>query len=375
MEIKTQQGGESLLWHSAFFEAIQLELDKYSQDLQFIAEYPLTTEPLRIDVVIIKKSSDVVIEKNIASIFRKENIIEYKSPDDYVSVDDFYKVYGYACLYQSLHKVGMKDLTLTFVESHYPRKILEHLQEERGYVVEEKWPGIYIIRGDILPIQIIDNRKLSAEENIWLKDLDNKLDLPEFQRITTEIQKQGKGARIKAYLDVILKANLKSLLEAIRMSDETLTLEGIFEEAGFIEKWEARGEAKGEEKKAKDIARNMLKNGFSVEQTALLSGLDVVKVKALSDYTLRSQFATANREEGIAMALDTLVNITQDEIEYARISSLIKSQLDYQSGMVGAKREGHAEKALEIALKMKAAGRPLSEIIEFTGLPAESIEH
>jgi predicted transposase YdaD len=52
--------------------------------------------------------------------------------------------------------------------------------------------------------------------------------------------------------------------------------------------------------------------------------------------------------------------------------------LDYQSGMVGAKREGraegHAEKALEIARKMKVAGKPLSEIMEFTGLTAESIE-
>jgi len=88
-----------------------------------------------------------------------------------------------------------------------------------------------------------------------------------------------------------------------------------------------------------------------------------------------------NREEGIAMAVDTLVNITQDEIEYARMCNLIKSQLDYQSGMVNAERkgraegrtEGHVEKALEIARRMKAAGRPLSEITEFTGLPAEDI--
>jgi predicted transposase/invertase (TIGR01784 family) len=81
-----------------------------------------------------------------------------------------------------------------------------------------------------------------------------------------------------------------------------------------------------------------------------------------------------NREEGIAMAVNTLVNITQDEIEYERMSNLIKSQLDYQSGMVGAKREGRAEKAFEIAQKMKKAGRPFNEIMEFTGLPAETIE-
>jgi predicted transposase/invertase (TIGR01784 family) len=92
--------------------------------------------------------------------------------------------------------------------------------------------------------------------------------------------------------------------------------------------------------------------------------------------------AIINREEGIAMAVETLVNITQDEIEYARMCNLIKSQLDYQSGMVNAKREGREEglaegmekEKLEIARKMKNAGRPLSEIEEFTGLPTETIE-
>jgi len=37
-------------------------------------------------------------------------------------------------------------------------------------------------------------------------------------------------------------------------------------------------------------------------------------------------------------------------------------------------KEGRQESTLEIAGKMKAAGRPLNEIMEFTGLPIESIE-
>jgi hypothetical protein len=168
------------------------------------------------------------------------------------------------------------------VESRYPRDLLGHLQGERGYVVEERWPGIYIVSGDILPIQIIDSRRLSAGENMWLKDLDNRLEASEIQRITAEILRQGKAARIKAYLDVITKANKESLQEAVRMSDGALTLDKIFEEAGLVAKWEARGLARGEEKKAGEIARNLLKNGFSVEQTAVLSGMDVIKVKALT---------------------------------------------------------------------------------------------
>ena len=38
------------------------------------------------------------------------------------------------------------------------------------------------------------------------------------------------------------------------------------------------------------------------------------------------------------------------------------------------KAEGKTEGTLEIARKMKNAGRPLSEITEFTGLPAESVQ-
>jgi len=262
---------EGIPWHTAFFEAIQMELDEYSRDLQFISELPLNTQPLKIDAVIIKKSRDIAIEKNIALIFRKENIVEYKSPDDYVSVGDFYKVYGYACLYSSLNKADMKDLTLTFVESHYPKKVLAHLQEERGYTVEEKRPGIYIVRGDILPIQIIDNRKLSEEENIWLRDLDKKLDVPEMRRITTEIYRQGKdkAARIAAYLDVITRANSEILEEVIKMSDSSLALEKIFEKVGWIAKWKAEGEEKGRQQgrnEERQYFLNMLDQGLSVEE-------------------------------------------------------------------------------------------------------------
>ena len=244
--------------------------------------------------MIIKKSRDISIEKNIATIFRKENIVEYKSPDDYVSVYDFYQVYGYACLYLVLNKADIRDLTLTFVASRYPRELIAHLKEKRGYTVEESRPGIYSIRGDILPIQIIDSRRLSAEENLWLRELDNRLGAVELWRIRKEVALQGKGGRIKAYLDAIIRANKESLKEALQMSESAMTLDQILEEAGLTAKWEARAEARGlaegeargiargEEKKAGEIAKNMLESGFSEEQTAKLSGLDITKIRALS---------------------------------------------------------------------------------------------
>jgi len=80
-----------------------------------------------------------------------------------------------------------------------------------------------------------------------------------------------------------------------------------------------------------------------------------------------------NREEGIAMAVNTLINITQDEIEYERMSNLIKSQLDYQSDMVDAKRKGRAEGMLEAAHNLKALGISTEIIVKSTGLSLEEI--
>jgi len=286
-ETKKTSEEEGIPWHTAFFEAIQMELDEYSRDLQFTSEFPLNTRPLKIDVVIIKKSRDVVIEKNIATIFRKENIVEYKSPDDYVSVGDFYKVYGYACLYSVLNKADIKDMTLTFVESRYPRELLAHLREVRGYSVEEKQPGIYIVSGDILPVQIIDNRKLSSEENIWLKDLDKKLEPAEKRQIAAEIKKLGKdkAARIKAYLYVIQRANLMSLREVGEMFDIDLAWDKLLVETGYAARWEARGEEKGREEGMgigmEKAARNLKALGVSTEIIVKSTGLSPEKIAKL----------------------------------------------------------------------------------------------
>jgi predicted transposase YdaD len=80
---------------------------------------------------------------------------------------------------------------------------------------------------------------------------------------------------------VIKRANLMSLREAGKMFDIDLAWDELLVESGDAARWEAKGIARGEEKKAEEIARNLLKNGFSVEQTAVLSGMDVVKVEAL----------------------------------------------------------------------------------------------
>ena len=84
-------GKRILQWHPAFQAALQIELSQSKDFLQFEREYNLTEKPLQIDTLIIKKDPGCQIEKSIGRIFRQYNIVEYKSPEDYISVNDFLK--------------------------------------------------------------------------------------------------------------------------------------------------------------------------------------------------------------------------------------------------------------------------------------------
>jgi hypothetical protein len=169
---------------------------------------------------------------------------------------------------------------LSFIESRYPKKLLDHLRNMRGFAVEKAAPGIYTVRGDVLPIQVIDSSRLPAEENLWLKSLTNRLDVSAFNRLSGEVTRQGKDARISAYLQVIAQANPEAIKETMEMG-KTLTLEKVLEDAGWIAKWEARGEAKGIAKgetfgrtaATLETAQKMKAMGDSPERIQAITGL------------------------------------------------------------------------------------------------------
>ena len=137
--------------------------------------------------------NNTVIKKNIATIFRKINLAEYKSPDDNIVVADFYKVCSYAYLYACLEKIPITALTISFIGNTYPRKLFQHLKNFLNYQVEEKSPGIYTVKGDKFPIQIIDSRKLSENDNLWLRSLSNQLNYAGAARIIEEVTLRGKS--------------------------------------------------------------------------------------------------------------------------------------------------------------------------------------
>ena len=247
-------------WHPAFAQAIEHELEESKDALTFETEHQLTTEPLRIDVLIIKKKRNVVIKKNIAHIFREFNVVEYKSPEDHVTVESYHKTHCYSRLYASLNRVDINQMSVTVVATRHPRKLLAFLKKQ--YTVANVQPGIYTVEGDTSPTQILVSDELPKKDNFWLTNLRNDLTEEQMLRVFTAAANK---ASMDAYVYVIADANAKTTEELYmkRKKDVFLT-EKL--DAHFREKWgstliaegEAKGRAAGKAEEKTETGRDMV---------------------------------------------------------------------------------------------------------------------
>lgn len=213
-----------LQWHPAFQAALQIELREVSGCLTFEREYNLTEKPLQIDTLIIKKEPGYRIEKSIGRIFRRYNIVEYKSPEDYISINDFFKVHGYTCIYQANTgrelEIPPQELTITLVGYHYPRKLFLFLREHYHAEIEAVYPGIYYIHGFLFPLQVLVTRELSKEENVWLSRLHSNLQLHEdIEPLARAYKGMEKNPLYAAAMDLIVRANWKKYQEGKEMCE------------------------------------------------------------------------------------------------------------------------------------------------------------
>lgn len=213
-----------LQWHPAFGAALRITLKEEMEFLEMHEEYLLSKKPPQIDILIVKKLRDLPVKKAIGRIFRQHNIIEYKAPGDYLSINDFYKVYGYTCFYQSntdkIKEIDPKELTITFVCSRYPREMLNHLLAVRGIHVENKDRGIYYLTGDAIPMQLLITRELTQEENFWLKNLRTDLKAGrEIQNIVAKYEQNRHSKDYAAVMDLITRANWKEMEVERKMCD------------------------------------------------------------------------------------------------------------------------------------------------------------
>lgn len=133
----------SIKWHPGFYGAAELEFLSNKGALEFQREFNLSKEPIRMDLLIIKKLADIRTKNELGHIFKKFNVIEFKSPDDSLSIDDYFKTIGYACLYKDLgdtvDQIPADELTISIFREAYPREMFEAMKDW-GLEINEHYP-------------------------------------------------------------------------------------------------------------------------------------------------------------------------------------------------------------------------------------------
>ena len=213
---------ERLSWHSGFCGAMELEFLQYKGLLDFKREFPLSKEPLRVDLLMIKKVKDAVIDIDIGRLFRTYNIIEYKSPQDGLTIDDYIKTVGYAYLYKGLgatiDAVPLSELTATIVRDTEPTELFKKIVSEGGSI-EEKYPGVYYITGVVaIPTQFILTSSLSKDFHTCLRVLSNKAskeDIEHFIEMARSFTEPIDKQNADAVMNISINAN-KEVYNKIR---------------------------------------------------------------------------------------------------------------------------------------------------------------
>lgn len=213
-------------WHPGFVSAMELELIDYKGRLCFDSEHNLSKKPLQIDLLVIKKDEPVKITNEIGRIFKKYNIMEYKSPDDSLNIDTLYKVQAYAALYKSdggtVNERKVKDITMSLVRERKPLGLFKTL-EEMDIKIEMPYKGVYYIKSGVLfATQVIVTGELPNDVYTWIKSLSHKTKMPDMKKLLDKTKKfKGEHEKELAYsvLEVALRAN-EALLEELKGDDE-----------------------------------------------------------------------------------------------------------------------------------------------------------
>lgn len=253
-------------WHPAFYGAMHLELKDNKDDLEFTEELILNTLPLRADMLIVKKKHPCMIQNEIGRIFEKYNILEYKSPDDFLNYDTFLKGIAYTYLYKSneahVDDILLENMTLSFIRERKPRKLFKRLQKEH-FLIEEKWKGIYyIIKEGVPKIQIIVSGELSRENHIWLNSLSVNIDvqqLTELIEYTEDLNSLDEQNYADSLWEIVATIN-EQTIEKVKEDEKMCKALAKIMKPELDEAFD-----NGFDDGKKSVFKNMIKNGMPKE--------------------------------------------------------------------------------------------------------------
>ena len=262
-----------VFWHGPFYEGLQLDLHQYRESLSYEKEHELSKEALIVDVMVVKKTKNVDIGKDIGRIFKDHNLIEFKSEQDSFSVRDYNKILGYAQLYSSFEDVPLSDISVTISLTMYPRALENYLKNVMHQEIQDMSNGIYYIHGEKFPVQILENKKLS-KSNLFLRNLRSNLTADDAAETAKAYAKLKDTEPKNAYFHGLVKANPKAFKEAMLMDAAAIDIvvEGL-EEIGWL--------ADRDLQKAREIARGLKADNVPLHVIVKNTGLTLQEVEAL----------------------------------------------------------------------------------------------
>ncbi len=218
------QTDDTIQWHPAFCSAMELELRENKKDLIYEREHNLSKLPLKIDFLVIKKKTNVIIKNEIGDFFLGDNIFEYKSPNDSVNIGTFYKALSYACLYKSeagnVEEIFDTDITVSLVREQKPVKLLKQLGEK--YTVTKKTNGIYRIDGMLFPMQVLVTKELNEESHVWVTSLTRTMSREGAQKLLynySSLKDSEDKQNADSVMNVTSQANIELFKKMIQEGD------------------------------------------------------------------------------------------------------------------------------------------------------------
>jgi hypothetical protein len=330
-------------WHPVFVTAVKEALaDAGPGQVEILAEAALSSKPLDIDVIVIKKHEEAVLSHPIARIFRKYNLFEFKSPLDYLAANDFDKGLALARLYKAIEHTGERTLdkfTITLVSSGHPRAMMEmlkarHLEVAKG--IPEA--GFYRVKGEMFLIQIVVINELANPEAIYpfapFLTGQRRKEIRPFSLLMQKYLQEPANPRRRDLVEFSIKSEinlpeeLEEVLAMIRQlaSEEKERMKEVLSNSPVAREWldnawkegktEGKTEGKKEGKKAgekdgkTEAIFNYLRIKFGLEAGEWQEKVRCLPDTGALDRLLVRLFTAASKEEAQAVIQETLAETT-----------------------------------------------------------------
>jgi len=172
----------------------------------------------------------------------------------------------------------MSEITISIALTMFPRELVKLLENEYGFTVRDLSEGIYYVDGGLVPIQILESKRLSKSDNLFIRNVRSNLTADDMLSTLESYHEFRPLDDKNVYLDRLIRANLAVFKEAMKMSE---AVKEIFLETAEENGWLENKFVDRLELDRKNTARKLISFGVSFEKIAEATGLTIETVEGL----------------------------------------------------------------------------------------------